>query len=175
MLLRLLILLLQLLLQKKNLLQSVWRRARGSSCSCGYATSLETIARPEAARGRRWRRRRKGRGTRRWSVSAGGMRGGLCRLWPKRRAEARFRYLVQAGPSAAAQCTILKVRHPSPLLLCKCLEIRPSPDRSPPDLSVEKHSDQGTLAKHTDTVPEGSRPPSPPLPPLVGRSLRERQ
>jgi len=37
--------------------------------------------------------------------------------------------------------------------LCKYLEIRPSPDRSPPDPSVEKHSDQGTLAEYTDTVP----------------------
>ncbi|KAJ1620353.1 hypothetical protein T492DRAFT_388342 [Pavlovales sp. CCMP2436] len=37
--------------------------------------------------------------------------------------------------------------------VCKYLEIRPSPDRSQPDPSVEKHSDQGTLAEHTDTVP----------------------
>ncbi|KAJ1628994.1 peptidase S8/S53 domain-containing protein [Pavlovales sp. CCMP2436] len=33
------------------------------------------------------------------------------------------------------------------------LEIRPSPDRSQPDPSVEKHSDQWTFAEHTDTVP----------------------
>jgi hypothetical protein len=36
---------------------------------------------------------------------------------------------------------------------CKHLEIRPSPDRSPPEPSVEKHSGQGTFAEHTDTIP----------------------
>jgi len=38
-------------------------------------------------------------------------------------------------------------------VVCKYLEIRPSPDRSPPDPNVEEHSDQGTFAEHMDTVP----------------------
>jgi hypothetical protein len=37
--------------------------------------------------------------------------------------------------------------------VCKYLEVRPSPDRSSPDPRVEKDSDQGTFAEHTDTVP----------------------
>jgi hypothetical protein len=36
--------------------------------------------------------------------------------------------------------------------VCKYLEIRPSPDRSPPGPSVEKHSGQGTFSEQPDTV-----------------------
>jgi hypothetical protein len=36
--------------------------------------------------------------------------------------------------------------------VCKYLEIRPSPDRSPPGPSVEKHSGQGTFSELPDTV-----------------------
>ncbi|KAJ1623799.1 P-loop containing nucleoside triphosphate hydrolase protein [Pavlovales sp. CCMP2436] len=36
--------------------------------------------------------------------------------------------------------------------VCAYLEVRPSPDRSPSDPIVEKHSDPGTFAEHTGTV-----------------------
>jgi hypothetical protein len=36
--------------------------------------------------------------------------------------------------------------------VCKYLEIRPSPDRSPPGPGVEKHSGQGTFSEQPDTV-----------------------
>jgi hypothetical protein len=36
--------------------------------------------------------------------------------------------------------------------MCKYLEIRPSPDRSPPGPSVEKHSGQETFSEQPDTV-----------------------
>jgi hypothetical protein len=36
--------------------------------------------------------------------------------------------------------------------VCIYLEIRPSPDRSPPGPSVEKHSGQGTFSEQPDTV-----------------------
>jgi hypothetical protein len=39
------------------------------------------------------------------------------------------------------------------LQVCKYLEIRPSPDRSPPGPSVEKHSGQWTFSEQPDTVP----------------------
>jgi hypothetical protein len=38
------------------------------------------------------------------------------------------------------------------LHVCKYLEIRPSPDRSPPGPGVEKHSGQGTFSEQPDTV-----------------------
>jgi hypothetical protein len=40
----------------------------------------------------------------------------------------------------------------SVLCVCKYLEIRPSPDRSPPGPSVEKHSGQGTFSEQPGTA-----------------------
>jgi hypothetical protein len=41
---------------------------------------------------------------------------------------------------------------PAATSVCKYLEIRPSPDRSPPGPGVEKHSGQGTFSEQPDTV-----------------------
>ncbi|KAJ1631896.1 hypothetical protein T492DRAFT_44445 [Pavlovales sp. CCMP2436] len=71
-----------------------------------------------------------------------------------------FNSYFEAGRRKCAR-TGAECRHvalPAPFLkytpcpFLKYLEVRPSPDRSPPDQRVEKHSDQGTLAEHTDML-----------------------
>ncbi|KAJ1641323.1 hypothetical protein T492DRAFT_153883 [Pavlovales sp. CCMP2436] len=77
------------------------------------------------------------------------------RHWLRRNLLNRNRFHVvrelaaQVGTSAGA--VYIPNRALSAHEVCKYLEIRPSPDRSPPDPSVEKHSEQGTFAEHTDT------------------------